>query len=146
MNTWSLLVSIVLFSSGILSCTQEGQEQTPAPENWVSLFNGENLDGWTVKIHHHETGVNFGNTFRVEDGMIKVRYDEYGDYNEQFGHLYYDEPFSHYRLALEYRFVGEMEPTAPEYVIRNSGIMVHAQDPRNMLVGQTGQSLLRCNS
>ena len=87
-------------------------------------------------MNHHDAGVNFANTFRAEDGILKVRYDGYGDYNDQFAHLYYDTPYSHYRLRLEYRFVGEMEPTAPEYVIRNSGIMIHSQDPRNMLKDQ----------
>ena len=50
---------------------------------WVQLFNGKNLDNWTVKIHHYEVEDNFGNTFRVEDGILKVRYDEYeGDFND----------------------------------------------------------------
>lgn len=106
---------------------------TTTKPTWAPLFNGEDLSGWTAKVNHHEPGVNYANTFRMEDGIIKVRYDGYGDdYNDQFAHLYYDTPYSHYRLRLEYRFVGEMEPTAPEYVIRNSGIMIHSQDPRNM--------------
>ena len=117
-----------------ICCSPQAQAQTP--DDWIPLFNGDDLTSWTVKIHHHEPGVNFGNTFRMEDGILKVRYDEYGDFNEQFGHLYYDEPLSHYRLSLEYRFLGELEPTAPDYAIRNSGIMIHAQDPRKMLKEQ----------
>ena len=133
------VVLVVCMCIGASSCTKNKtvpQEDLSTQEEWESLFNGQNLDGWTVKIHHHDPGVNFGNTFRVEDGVLQVRYDEYGDFNEQFGHLYYDEAFSHYRLVLEYRFVGEMESTAPEYVIRNSGVMIHAQDPQNMLKEQ----------
>ena len=133
MNKYSFGVVALYISMCNISCAPQ---DTASKEIWVPIFNGENLDGWTVKIHHHEPGVNFGNTFRVEEGILQVRYDKYGDFNEQFGHLYYDEPFSHYRLALEYRFVGEMEPTAPEYVIKNSGIMIHAQDPRNILKEQ----------
>ena len=106
--------------------------QTSSEEDWLPLLNGTDLTGWTVKIHHHEVGENFGDTFRLEDGILKVRYDQYGDFNDQFGHLYYDVPLSHYRFALEYRFVGTMEPTAPDYVNRNSGIMIHSQDPRSM--------------
>ncbi len=62
-----------------------------------------------MKIHHYESGENFGNTFRVEDGIIKVRYDEYGPFNDRFGHLYYKVPFSYYHLKFEYRFVGKLQ-------------------------------------
>lgn len=103
---------------------------------WVDLFNGKDINDWMVKIHHHEEGVNFGNTFRVEDGVIQVRYDEYGDFNDQFGHLYYKTPYSHYHLKLDYRFVGELQKGAPSYTLRNSGVMFHSQDPRTMLKEQ----------
>ena len=76
--------------------------------------------------------VNFGNTFRAEDGVIKVRYDQYGDYNDQFAHLYYKEPFSHYHLKLDYRFTGTLQKGAPSYTLLNSGVMFHSQDPRTM--------------
>lgn len=104
----------------------------PAQEEWIDLFNGRDLSGWTVKIHHHEVGENFADTFRAEDGMIRVRYDGYGDFNDQFAHLYYDQPFSHYLVSLEYRFTGEVQQGAPDYVLLNSGIMLHSQDPRTM--------------
>jgi hypothetical protein len=106
--------------------------QQPEEKEWISLFNGKDIDDWIVKIHHHEAGVNFGNTFRVEDGMIRVSYEEYGDFNDQFGHLYYRQPFSYYHLVVEYRFVGELHPGAPSYTLRNSGVMLHSQDPRTM--------------
>ncbi len=105
-------------------------------DNWISLFNGSDLKGWTPKINHHEPGVNFGNTFRVADGTIQVRYDAYGDFNDQFGHLFYETPFSHFHLKLEYRFVGELQEGAPDYTLRNSGVMFHSQDPRVMPVDQ----------
>ena len=99
---------------------------------WIKLFNGNDLSDWIVKVHHHEVGVNFGNTFRVEDGLIKVRYDQYGDFNDQFAHLYYKEPLSHFHLKFDYRFVGELQKGAPSYTILNSGVMFHSQDPRSM--------------
>ncbi|WP_119079825.1 3-keto-disaccharide hydrolase [Chitinophaga alhagiae] len=105
-------------------------------QEWKPLFNGKDLNDWYVKIHRHPVGDNFGNTFRAEDGMIKVRYDQYGDFKEQFGHLYYKQPFSSYHLKLEYRFTGEWEKTAPSYTILNSGVMYHSQDPRTMPAGQ----------
>jgi hypothetical protein len=107
-------------------------KRSPKNAEWVQLFNGKDLTDWVVKIHHHDVGENVGNTFRAEEGMIKVRYDQYGEFNDQFGHLYYKVPFSAYHLKLEYRFVGELQQGAPSYTLRNSGVMFHAQDPRTM--------------
>jgi hypothetical protein len=103
---------------------------------WIDLFNGRDLNDWIVKIHHHEVGINFGNTFRVEDSVIRVRYDEYGDYQDQFAHLYYKQPFSHFHLVVEYRFTGELQKGAPDYTMLNSGVMFHSQDPRTILKEQ----------
>lgn len=104
--------------------------------DWIELFNGNDLSDWIVKIHHHDPGVNFGETFRAEEGMIKVRYDQYGDYHDQFAHLYYKQPFSHFHLSLDYRFTGQLQRGAPEYTLLNSGVMYHSQDPRFMLKEQ----------
>jgi hypothetical protein len=106
------------------------------PGDWIQLFNGKNLDGWTPKISKHALGDNFANTFRVRDGMLAVGYDGYTKFDEQFGHLFYQEPFSHYIVAVEYRFVGEQAPAGPGWAIRNSGIMVHGQDPKTMTKDQ----------
>ncbi len=102
-------------------------------DGWMKLFNEKDLDDWIVKVHHHDPGVNFGNTFRAEDGMIKVRYDQYDHFNDQFSHLYFKQSFSHFHLKLEYRFAGELQKGAPEYTLLNSGVMFHSQDPRQML-------------
>ncbi len=103
---------------------------------WVSLFNGKDLSGWTPKIRGYKYGENFGNTFRVDDGMIKVRYDEYDKFDRRFGHLFYDKEFSHYRLRAEYRFVGEQIEGGPGWALRNSGLMLHGQDPATMTLDQ----------
>lgn len=122
-----LLPGIVLLLS---ACANYNNKSTK--NEWIQLFNGRNLDGWMVKVHRHDAGVNFGNTFRAEEGMIKVRYDQYDDFNDQFAHLYYKTPFSHYHLKLEYRFTGELQKGAPSYTLLNSGVMFHSQDPRTM--------------
>jgi acetyl esterase/lipase len=101
-------------------------------EKWVPLFNGKNLDGWTPKITGHQRGENFGDTFRVEGGILKVAYDKYGDFNGQFGHLFYKDKFSHYRLRVEYRFVGRQAPGGPGWAFRNSGVMIHGESPETM--------------
>lgn len=104
--------------------------------DWIELFNGEDLKNWTVKIRTHEVGENFGNTFRVEDGLLKVRYDGYTNFDRQYGHLFFNTPFSHYLLTVEYRFVGEQCPGGEGWALRNSGAMLHSQDPNTMLKDQ----------
>jgi hypothetical protein len=105
-------------------------------EEWIQLFNGRDLDGWTVKISGYELGENFGDTFRVEDGLLVSTCEEYETFDNRFAHLFYDETFSHYRVRVEYRVVGEQCPGAPEWGYRNSGIMVHGQTPESIEVDQ----------
>jgi 3-keto-disaccharide hydrolase len=108
-----------------------GERGSPQ-DGWVPLFNGKSLDGWTPKIAGYPLGENFGNTFRVENGVLKVSYDQYETFGERFGHLFYKEPFSHYRLRIEYRFVGDQVPGGPDWAFRNSGVMLHCQPPETM--------------
>ncbi len=115
-----------------LLCLPVFAQQNTSKEDWVTLFDGKDIKDWVPKINHHETGENYGNTFRVNDGIIEVRYDQYEKFNEQFGHLYYKKPFAYYHLVFEYRFVGEWRKDAPEYTLKNSGVMFHSQDPKSM--------------
>jgi hypothetical protein len=113
-------------------------EQDNADGNrWISLFNGKNLDGWKVKITGHELNDNYGNTFRVENGILKVSYDQYDKFGGKFGHLFYEDTFSRYILRLEYRFVGDQTPGGPGWAFRNSGIMIHGQSPESMTKDQS---------
>lgn len=127
-NNLFILTTLTLISCSALKKTNNSQP--------IDLFNGKDIKDWEVKINHHMIGDNYANTFRVEDGMIKVRYDQYGAYNDQFGHLYYKKPFSHYKLLVEYRITGDWKTDAPAYTICNSGIMFHSQDPKTMLKDQ----------
>ncbi len=103
-----------------------------AEEKWIQLFNGKDLKDWKVKITGHELGDNFGNTFRVEDGLLKVSYDKYKKFGGKFGHLFYKTPFSHYIIRIEYRFTGKQCPGGPGWARRNSGVMLHGQTPESM--------------
>jgi len=113
-----------------------GFAQQKTTEQWESMFNGKDLSNWTVKIRNHPVGENFGNTFRVDDGKIVVRYDAYEKFDERFGHLFYNKPYGYYRIRLEYRFVGEQAKEGPGWAYRNSGIMVHGQTPKTMGLNQ----------
>lgn len=129
-----------------LSCKQSDKKSSetspelsvekPTSEKWVSLFNGKNLDGWHVKITGHELDDNYNNTFRVEDGVMKVSYDQYDQFNNAFGHIFYKTPFSNYKFRLQYRFVGEQAKGGEAWGYKNSGIMLHCQSPESMLVNQ----------
>jgi len=124
----------------LLSATAFGQEadKTKESADWIHLFNGKDLDGWTAKIRYHELGDNYANTFRVHDGMLQVRYepDKYETFGEKFGHLFYKQPYSKYRLRVEYRFVGEQCAGGPGWATRNSGMMLHCEDPKTILKDQ----------
>ena len=128
----TLLLSCVAVSTGGEPVTGE----TVVEEKWIQLFNGKDLTGWTPKIRGYPAGENFGNTFRVEDGLLKVRYDAYPEFKETFGHLFHEGEYSKYRLRVEYRFVDKQVAGGPGWAIRNSGIMVHGQSPSSMTLDQ----------
>lgn len=111
-----------------ISATKEGQ--------WMQLFNGKNLDGWDVKIAGFDMNDNYKNTFRVEDGLLKVRYDGYTNFDEHYGHIFYKKTFSHYRLRVEYRFIGKQYPGGEGWALRNSGVMLHGQSAASMMKDQ----------
>jgi len=104
----------------------------PEKKEWISLLNGKDLTGWVPKITGYEAGTNFGDTFRVENGVLKVSYDKYDSFGGRFGHLFYKTPFSHYVVAVEYRFVGEQVKEGPAWAFRNNGVMVHGQPVETM--------------
>ncbi|MEZ6021725.1 MAG: DUF1080 domain-containing protein, partial [Planctomycetota bacterium] len=110
--------------------------QSPAPtasaSEWTPLFNGRDLDGWIPKITHYPLGEDPLHTFRVQDGLLQVRYDGYENFEGRFGHLFFEAPFENYDLRVVYRFLGEQCPGGPGWAWRNSGVMVHGQDPRTM--------------
>ena len=125
----SLIVSAI--AASFLCCSLAQAADKPAGD-WIPLFNGKDLEGWTPKIKGYDAGDNFGKTFRVEDGVLKVAYDQYDNFNGRFGHLFHRDKFSHYRLRIEYRFVGEQAPGGPGWAIRNSGVMIHGETPAEM--------------
>jgi hypothetical protein len=107
-----------------------------ADDGWKPLFNGKDLTGWTIKIAKHPLGENYNDTFRVEDGILKVSYDKWKLFDRQFGHLYSDQAYSNYLLRLEYRITGKAPDDAPHWAKLNSGVMIHSQSPLGMTLDQ----------
>ena len=120
------LIALLLLLPALASAADKDQE------DWIQLFNGKNLDGWIPKIRNHPVGENFGDTFRVRDGLLEVQYGAYDKFDERFGHLFYETPYSYYRFAVEYRFVGDQATEGPGWARRNSGVMIHGQPPETM--------------
>ena len=127
--TRSTLLVLSLFLVFGLGCSSKS-------EDWQSIFNGRDLDGWTPKFTGNKLGENYKNTFRAENGNLVVSYDEYESFEGKFGHLFYKDKLSHYKLRLQYRFVGDQIPGAPEWAFKNSGIKFHSQEPELIPVDQ----------
>ncbi|MCP9756123.1 DUF1080 domain-containing protein [Lacihabitans sp. CCS-44] len=104
--------------------------------DWQSLFNGKNLDGWDIKISGHDVNVNHKNTFLVEDKMLRINYKEYTTFGDNYGHLYYKTPYSHYILDYTYRFTGTQTPGGATWNVRNSGVMFHSQSAQSLSYDQ----------
>ena len=67
------LISLMILLSFTISC----KNQTHDLEEWQSLFNGKDLSGWQIKFANQELNFNYKNTFKVENKMIRIVYDEY---------------------------------------------------------------------
>lgn len=127
-----------LFYATLLTASLSVTANEKAEEKWLSLFDGKSLQGWTAKFAGHKAGVNYKNTFRVEDGLLSVNYDQYEKFAGEFGHLFYQTPYSHYMLKATYRF---LEPQlkldkSMKWAFRNNGFMIHSQPPETMALDQ----------
>jgi len=120
-----------------LATTVQAQPKAPKSSDWISLFNGKDLTGWDIKIAGYALNDNYKNTFVAEDGMLRVKYDGYDRFDGRYGHIYYKQPYSYYRLRFEYRFLGEQLPGGDSWNVRNSGVMLHSQSAASLDKDQT---------
>ena len=131
-----VFASLLLLGLLVQSCTGKTRNHDPGKEDWMPLFNGKDLSGWDIKIAGQPLNDNYKNTFRVEDSMLRVMYDQYDSFDNKFGHLYYQSPFSYYKLKFQYRFTGTQLKDAPIWADKNSGIMIHSQAAQSLDIGQ----------
>lgn len=134
-------IQIIVLAVAILlsACTSKPKSESgieKSAENWIQLFNGKDLNDWQIKFKGDSLGVNYNNTFRVEDGMLRVSYENWPEWNGKFGHIFYKGEFSHYRLRVEYRFTGEQVKNGPGWAFRNNGLMLHGQPAETMELDQ----------
>ncbi|MEO1699906.1 MAG: DUF1080 domain-containing protein [Planctomycetota bacterium] len=126
-----IATALAVAAGAALSCASPA-ERGPADSGWLPLFDGASLSGWTPKFSGHAAGDNVADTFRVEDGLLTVSYDDYDSFDGRFGHLFFDAEFSSYDLRAVYRFVGDQCAGAPGWAWRNNGLMFHGQTPGTM--------------
>src|SRR4051794_24978423 len=123
--TWSIVAAVFAGAVMLAAADQRGaaaaRQNDPKHEDWIQLFNGRDLEGWTPKFAKHDLGENFNDTFRVENGLLEVRYDKWTRFDGEFGHMFYKDAFSYYRIAAEYRFVGDQVQGGPAWAMRNNG-------------------------
>ena len=96
----TILISVFVFLV-VASCTQKKE----------SLFNGENLDGWTIFVD--ESIISPEDFFYVNDGMIEC-------VGVPVGYLRTVKEYSDYKLHIEWRY-----PENPT----NSGVFLHTSGP-----------------
>lgn len=135
-NSTRALCALVVLTLGSAGCAAEQEQGSATEAKWITLFNGKDLTGWTPKFTGYDLGENYKNTFRVQDGLLTVSYDQWDKFNGEFGHLFYKDSFSHYKLRAEYRFVGEQVANGPGWAFRNNGLMIHCQSPKTMTKDQ----------
>ena len=135
------LVFLFIFAISFLGNAQTEIKENkvlndPEKEEWIALFNGKDLSGWDIKIADYKLNENYNETFVVHDSMIRIKYDNYIEFNDAFGHLYYKTPYSYYKISFDYRFVGEQLKGGASWNVRNSGIMLHSQSAESNEIGQ----------
>jgi len=141
-----IVILLVILSACDEPTKEKNQETKNDTPKWENIFNGENLDGWIPKIVGQPLGENYLNTFSVEEGILRIRYDAYGaNFNDRFGGLYFHRKLKNYRLRVEYRFVGETAPGAPEWGYRDSGVQYHSQSPQSLKKDQAFPICLEYN-
>ncbi len=131
-----ILLTALALASLLAPAQRQSAPNDPKREDWIQLFNGKSLDGWTPKFAKHDIGENFNDTFRVDNGLLEVRYDKWTKFDGEFGHLFYKDAFSYYRIAAEYRFVGQQVNGGPGWAMRNNGLMLQSPDPKTMMKDQ----------
>ena len=92
----------LLFLSGIITissagCNNPGSEKHTGNE-WISLFNGQNLDGWSVKCTPRDQGTNF---WTVENGAIVC--NSLGSVDHNYIWLVSDKEFDNFELGLKFQ-------------------------------------------
>lgn len=116
----------------IFTCETNPPVNDAEKEEWIAIFDGTNMIDWTPKFAGYPLGKNYKNRFILKDSFLSVHYTPLDTFKSNFGHLFYKDQFSHYRLKATYRFVDDQMPLGPGWAFRNNGLMLHCQSPKSM--------------
>lgn len=85
----------------------------------LSLFNGEDLDGWYTYLKDRGRDADPSQVFTVSDGILRISGEEWGCITSR-------DAFEDYHLVVEYRW-GEKTWGDRADKARDSGVLVHSQ-------------------
>lgn len=100
-----------------------------AKDSALSLFNGQNLDGWSVFTPDQDPSA-AKNIFQVTDGAIHAYPTATDGSRQPMGYVVTKAEYSHYRLTLEYKWgVKKFIPRADPAMARDAGVCFHVRAP-----------------
>ncbi len=97
----------------------------PAASEWRDLFNGRDLEGWTVTLQGKAEGEDPDRFVQVRDGMIHMYPDTDPAATVPFGVITHEDVFSRFHLVFEYRWLEKRFAPRKE-ALRDAGLLYHA--------------------
>ena len=98
----------------------------PTGSDWVSLFNGRNLDGWYTYLPSKGRNNDPQGVFKVENGMLHILDIPDRGQRQEFGYLATTRSYGDYHLRFEYRW-GRKKFAPRADAKRDSGVVYHVQ-------------------
>lgn len=104
------------------------QEPVAVGNTWRSLFNGRDLDGWSIVLQDAEPGQDPTGVISVHDDTIHAYRPHLHGAKVPMGYIGTKEPFSNYHLRLEYRW--GRKQFAPRFLYKpDAGVYYHHVTP-----------------
>ncbi|MBD3267690.1 DUF1080 domain-containing protein [bacterium] len=101
-----LCLCLLIFAVGPLAAAENDKNEPIEPKEPIELFNGKNLDHWSIFIPNKKTDPN--DVFQVEDGVLKCS-------GSPAGYIRTKNAYKNYILTVEWRFIKT----------GNTGVLVH---------------------
>lgn len=131
-----LALGLLSFTKGLNKDRESKIIDSDLKNKWQQLFNGKDLTNWKVKLKGYALDEDPFQTFRVKNGLLQVSYEKYDSFHSTYGHLFYKNSYSSYKLRLKYRFIGAQIEGGEGWATKNSGVMIHSQSPESMEIDQ----------
>ncbi|HBE22009.1 MAG TPA: hypothetical protein DDW21_00820, partial [Verrucomicrobiales bacterium] len=103
-------------------------------ENWKQLFNGRNLDGWSIAIENTPVGTDPKKLISIRDEAVHMYADTPLDQRGDFGVIVTNERYSRFHLDFEYAW-GPKKLEPRKDMLRDAGLLYHIADPNKRTWG-----------